>query len=149
MTRLHYLGSLSRNIWLFIAVITSAALVVGLAQDGDQPLSIAWLLVLGLVSVRAVMLGVDIQGEKIRFRGWFLTRTFIRGPELSFRSVPYSGFLNWDNVDGTGRLFEMVEVRTRSSGELRSYPQRFLVARKSKSRATVQSLNSWAGPTAR
>jgi len=149
MTRLHHLGSLSRNIWLFIAALTSAALVIGLAQDGDQPLSIAWLIALGLVSVRAVMIGVEIEGDKVRFRGWFVTRTFIRGPELTFRSVPYSGFLNWDNVDGTGRLFEMVEVRTRSSGVVRSYPQRFSVARKSKSRAVVRALNSWAASTVR
>jgi len=142
--RLRHPALMIQLLWWVVAALMTAAMVVGMTQSGDAVLSVVWLTLLAIPTARAVFLGVQMDDERVVFRSWFRTRSFSRSQSLSFSSVPYSGFLNDENADGTGRFIEMIEVTVGGNSPIaKVYPQQFLVARRSTSRRNAVALNAW------
>jgi hypothetical protein len=61
-----------------------------------------------LLALRGFAVGVVVDGDEVKSRGWFRTRTIPRADVSAVRAVNYSGY--WNRF-GSSQLFFMLELK--------------------------------------
>jgi hypothetical protein len=96
-----------------IFVILSLSAVNGIFNPvgrSGSPISPGWIFVVvpAWLALRSIVLGIVVDGEVVRLRGWFVTETFRREDVIDVRTVPYTGFWNKGSISSRFYMLSLV-----------------------------------------
>jgi hypothetical protein len=97
VTRLPGSGVVPRVFALVLLAVVTVFLAVWWSLDGPVPAIVAFEVLAVALAVRSLFVGVFLDGDAVRVRGWFRSYRYERGGVRAVTAVPYWKFLDRTN----------------------------------------------------